>query len=322
MVADREVISQIQREEWELLLQNAPLAHYFQSPDYYCFLQQQDFLKPFLWGVRRDGLLRALVCGYVQADGGCVMRYFTRRAIILGGVLPGLDCNAEDLTFLMKHVVETLRHSVIYVEVRNFADYSTWKQPMQTAGFDYVPHYDAHVDATNVENMLQRMNKRRQRQIRAEQRKGHRWYESDNPDDFASFYAHLKGMYKNKIRRPLLPLSVLHKAWTSPCAHLVITRQGNELTGGVLCFKWGGVCYAWYEWGGMYTTWAGMEWASQQGCHLFDFMGAGEPNREYGVRDFKCSMGGELKEFGRFRYVSQPYLYALGRYFVTRSYKR
>ncbi|MBO5960781.1 MAG: hypothetical protein J6P99_02925 [Paludibacteraceae bacterium] len=314
----RELTSQVQREEWNLLLQHSPQAHYFQSPDYYDFLLQQNYLTPFLYAVRRDGQVRALVCGYIQADGNLLMRYFSRRAIILGGILPAHDCNHEDVTCLMKHLVAHLHKKVIYIEIRNFMPYDDWKLPMQEAGFAYQLHYDVHVDATNKEQMLQRMNKRRQRQIRADQRNGHTWRQVTAQQDLASFYTHLQRLYKHKVRRPLLPKQVIETALRSPHVHLLLTEYNNTLTGGLLCVKWGGVCYAWYEWGDMYTTWAGMEWAHNEGCHLFDFMGAGSPSLHYGVRDFKLSMGGELKEFGRFRYVANQHLYTLGSWVVNR----
>lgn len=317
-MSNRELTSQVQREEWNLLLQHSPQAHYFQSPDYYDFLQQQNYLKPFIYAVRREGQLCALVCGYVQADGNVLMRYFTRRAIILGGILPAKECNGEDVTFLMKHLLADLNKRVIYVEIRNFMPYDDWKLPMQNAGFDYLPHYDVHVDCTDKLQMLQRMNKRRQRQIRADQRNGYTWRKGTSPQDITSFYTNLERLYQQKVKRPLLPKQVIDTALRSPYVHLLITEYHNSLTGGLLCVKWGGVCYAWYEWGNMYTTWAGMEWAHKEGCHLFDFMGAGSPSQHYGVRDFKLSMGGELKELGRFRYIANRSLYALGSWMVQK----
>ena len=319
----REITSQIERAEWDLLLQNAARGNYFQSPEFYDVLLQQNYLKPFVWAVRREDCLRALVCGYVQADGGVLKRYFTRRAIILGGVLIGNSCEEDDLTALMQHLTEVLRSQVIYMEVRNFMDYSSWKLPMQKAHFAYVPHYDAHVDCSDIQGMLQRMNKRRQRQIRAEQRQAHTWRHVSNPQEVEIFYKHLQQLYRSKVKRPLLPLSVFKAALRSPYVHLLVTERDKVLTGGLLCVKWNKVCYAWYEWGEMFTTWAGMEWAHQEGCLLFDFMGAGAPSVHYGVRDFKCSMGAELKEVGRFRYVANPTLYAIGTWVVeARGFRR
>jgi lipid II:glycine glycyltransferase (peptidoglycan interpeptide bridge formation enzyme) len=42
-------------------------------------------------------------------------------------------------------------------------------------------------------------------------------------------------------------------------------------------------------------------------------MGAGNPEEEYGVRDFKARFGGDLIEFGRFKKIFMPLLYSLGK---------
>jgi lipid II:glycine glycyltransferase (peptidoglycan interpeptide bridge formation enzyme) len=47
-------------------------------------------------------------------------------------------------------------------------------------------------------------------------------------------------------------------------------------------------------------------------------MGAGAPgDGGYGVREFKAKFGGELKEFGRFKYVSDKFLYNVGKVGVS-----
>ena len=52
-------------------------------------------------------------------------------------------------------------------------------------------------------------------------------------------------------------------------------------------------------------------------------MGAGAPgDGGYGVRDFKAKFGGELVEYGRFRYVANKPLYTLGKWAVNLMKKR
>jgi len=42
-------------------------------------------------------------------------------------------------------------------------------------------------------------------------------------------------------------------------------------------------------------------------------MGAGKPNEEYGVRDYKSQFGGDLVAFGRYLKVLNPLLYRVGK---------
>ena len=59
-------------------------------------------------------------------------------------------------------------------------------------------------------------------------------------------------------------------------------------------------------------TYAGIKYAVDNGCAICDMMGAGKPNEEYGVRDFKAEFGGKLVEYGRFLNITNPFLYRIG----------
>ena len=84
-----------------------------------------------------------------------------------------------------------------------------------------------------------------------------------------------------------------------------------------------GVVYEWYECGmnaaykeqypSVMATWAGMQYAHEQGCARYDMMGAGVQGVPYGVRDFKSEFGGTQVEHGRWLYVAKPWLYASGK---------
>jgi len=47
---------------------------------------------------------------------------------------------------------------------------------------------------------------------------------------------------------------------------------------------------------------------------VFDFMGAGNPYENYGVRDFKKRFGGEIVEYGRFIKINNSFLYKIGEF--------
>jgi lipid II:glycine glycyltransferase (peptidoglycan interpeptide bridge formation enzyme) len=55
-------------------------------------------------------------------------------------------------------------------------------------------------------------------------------------------------------------------------------------------------------------TWHILKWGAENGYRLYDFGGAGKPEEEYGVRDFKAKFGGELVSYGRDMYVHAPIL--------------
>ena len=60
------------------------------------------------------------------------------------------------------------------------------------------------------------------------------------------------------------------------------------------------------------ATYAAMQYAAEHGLPRFDFMGAGKPEEDYGVRAFKAQMGGKMVEHGRFLLIAKPLLYRIG----------
>lgn len=54
--------------------------------------------------------------------------------------------------------------------------------------------------------------------------------------------------------------------------------------------------------------WEVICWAKRNHFDLYDWLGAGRPNAEYGVRKFKLEYGGNLVEYGRFQIVHSPIL--------------
>ena len=55
-----------------------------------------------------------------------------------------------------------------------------------------------------------------------------------------------------------------------------------------------------------------IKFAIENNLKMVDFMGAGKPNEDYGVRDFKLQFGGELVEHGRYNNIFNPSLYKIG----------
>lgn len=102
------------------------------------------------------------------------------------------------------------------------------------------------------------------------------------------------------------------------------SKYHNKIIGGIMCpILNNRVIYEWFVCGedGVYdniypsilATWAAIEYAFLNGIERFDFMGAGKPDDDYGVREFKSKFGGELVEHGRFLKINNKMLYNTGK---------
>ncbi len=334
----------IAAEEWDRLLSESPVATWFQSREAYeFFLSLPDLMTPFFVAVLREptspqahpklkpcvhtdlatvptshtsqisSTLVGLVVGYVTKEKNKLKQYFTRRAIIYGGPLLAEDITDEELTELLSTLNSQLSKKSIFVETRNFNDYSRWCSVFCHCGFQYQPHYDMHISCSDSQQMWASVSESKQRQIRKSMADGVEIVEAATEADIHGFYLLLRELYRTKVRTPLFAESFFQTFVRQGRGVLLLLRQNGQLLGGMLCPVFEGkVLYEWYVVGPAVVTWAAMDYANRHGLPLFDLMGAGAPDVPYGVRDFKLQFGGELKEYGRFLCVNQPLLYQLG----------
>ena len=296
----------------------------FQSAAYNAFLQETGFLEPFRYSVVKDSKEIAILQGYVQKDGGRLKRFFSRRAIVNGGPYIADDATDQDVKELLEKCKDSLHKQAIYIETRNFRDYSKYRELFESCGFVYEPHYDFIINTDSLEIAEANLGKSRKRDIRTSLRDGADVVENPTEEQIRAYYDILKDLYENKIGTPLFPYDFFLKLYHSGLSKFLLVRYKDEIIGGTVCVFDDETVYEWFACGkdGIYkniypstlATWSGIRFAAESGRKRFDMMGAGAPgDGGYGVRDFKAKFGGELVEYGRFKYVCNPVLYAIGK---------
>ena len=364
--------TEIDREAWSRLVQTSRTGTWFQSPEAYeLFASLPEMFTPFAFGVVGkpesdsgqiiEATLRGVCVGYVTKEKSRLKQFFTRRAIILGGPCLAEDATDEEVTALLstlnsQHSTLNSQHSTlntpIYIEIRNFNDYSRWRGAIEAAGFSYQPHLNFHVDCTDKQKMWERLSDNRKRQIRKKPtpdpslKGGEKEGKDVSEQDVREWYGILQELYRTKVKTPLLPVEFFVQAYKQGVGHFLLIRHEGKIIGGSMVVKkpttdtppgplsegrenadenaiGNGVVYEWYECGmnaaykeqypSVMATWAGMQYAHEQGCARYDMMGAGVPGVPYGVRDFKAEFGGTQVEHGRWLYVAKPWLYAIGK---------
>lgn len=296
----------------------------FQSVAYNAFLQETGFLDPFRYYVVRDTKEMAILQGYVQKDGGRLKRFFSRRAIVNGGPYIADEATDQDIKALLEKCKDSLHKQAIYIETRNFRDFSKYRELFESCGFVYEPHYDFIIKTDSLEIAEANLGKSRKRDIRTSLRDGADVVENPTEVQIRAYYGILKDLYENKIGTPLFPFDFFLKLYHSGFSKFLLVRYNDEIIGGTVCVYDDETVYEWFACGkdGIYksifpstlATWSGIRFAAESGRKRFDMMGAGAPgDGGYGVRDFKAKFGGELVEYGRFKYVCNPVLYAIGK---------
>jgi predicted N-acyltransferase len=319
-------IEEINRHQWDNLVKSSNVATFFQSQGCYDFYKSLSFLKPFVFGVSENGNLKGIVVGYLISDGNFIKRFFSKRAIIPGGVLFN-DISEKGLSILLETTKKILSTKSIYIEFRNYNSYEHLKKIFENSGFNYQPHLNFQIKTPSLDIVLKNLSSTKRRDIKVSQKNGAVWYESKFSDDLKEFYSILCNLYKTKIKTPLFQYEFFETLISKPFSKFFVIKYKNEVVGGNICVFQNEVIYEWFVCGldGKYkniypstlATWAAIEYASINGFKTFDMMGAGKPDEGYGVRDFKSKFGGELVEHGRFLYVSKPILYKLGKWILT-----
>ena len=198
----------INRDEWSALVASATTGNWFQSPEAYEFYASMpELFKPFVVGLENAGKLRAVCVGYVTVEKNALKQMLTRRAIIIGGPCLADDCADYELMELLRAVRKQLVGEAIYIECRNFNDYSRWKGAFEKAGFEYVPHLNFHVDTSSVEVVEANLGKSRKRDVRTTIREGVSVIEHPTDEQVCEYYKVLDNLYRTKVKTPLFPLS-------------------------------------------------------------------------------------------------------------------
>lgn len=320
----------INLQQWNDLSDHSIVANFFQTPECYNFYKSLSFFEPFAYSVSENDNLLGVAVGYITSAPGLLKRGFSRRAVIQGGLL--LDNNITDdvLYPFLDYIKNQLqRCGVIYVEIRNNNDYSKYKVVFEKSGFAYKAHLNYKIDLSDKGFVFSQLSKSKQRQIKTALKNGVYWEETRSEDDIHAYYSILKSLYKTKIKRPLFPIEYIEKLIQLPEGRLLVVKRDNAVIGGMVCCIFSDkVIYELFVCGdhsvekdlypSVMATWAGIEYGIDQRVGCFDFMGAGKPSQEYGVREFKSKFGGNLVENGRFLYVYNSFLYKTGKFVVEK----
>ena len=311
---------------WSELVKQSSLATWFQTQEAYAFFDDLSFLEAFAIAVESEGRLKGLVAGYIQKDGGKIKQFFSRRAIVVGGPLLSDEITDEELSFLLSELIQKLRRKAIFIETRNFNDYSRWHSVFDRSGFDYEPHYDVQVDTSSMELVNSKLDRNRRRNIKKALDNGVVIDEKPSAKDLKQLYSMLVELYTTKVKTPLFPFEFFEKLSKMPSSRFFLAKNAEgQLLGGLICVELEHrAVYAWLACGddfnykslspSVMVNYAGVSYAAREGALRFDFMGAGKPDDGgYGVRDFKLKFGGDLVEYGRYVHVCNRLLFSIGK---------
>jgi lipid II:glycine glycyltransferase (peptidoglycan interpeptide bridge formation enzyme) len=191
---------------------------------------------------------------------------------------------------------------------------------LEKCGFSYEPHLNYLIDLNRPsEEIFEGIGRRTRKNIRHGLNRGDvRIREVREHGEVATCYELLRQTYR-AARVPMFDISLFEAALDvlSPrkMIRFTLAEVGGAAAATSIELVYKDVVYGWYGgidrkyrkyMAGELLMWHILQWGAESGYHVYDFGGAGKPEGEYGVRDFKAKFGGELVCYGRNMYVHAP----------------
>ncbi len=330
------IVRDLQSEAWHHFVQTHPESNIFHTPEMFQVFKRAKNYHPELWAAIDDDDHVLVLFLPVQINLSNVLRSWTTRAVLYGSVLcaPG-EPGRQALALLLQTYRQAQQGHILFTELRNLVDTSNMLSTFQAHGFVYEEHLNYLIDlARPADQIFQNIGKRTRTRIRKALREGViEISEITSLSDLEDWYTVLQQTY-HRARVPLTDRSLFQAALDLLHARGMATFWVARIDGHIAACSvelgYKDTLYGWY--GGLnreygqydpneLLTWHILDWGARKGFKIYDFGGAGKPDEEYGVRDFKAKFGGQLVSFGRYRCVHAPNKLAVSQ-FLYSGYQR
>jgi serine/alanine adding enzyme len=309
------VVQQLDEDRWRDFVDRNPRGNVFHTPEMFEVFARTRGYRPTLWAAADgDGRVLALLPPVQIALGGGLLRRLTTRAVAYGSVLyDPSPAGQEALAVLVRTYVQEMGREALFTELRNLSDLSPVQPALEDCGFAYESHLNYLIDLDRpVEEIMQSIGGRTRKNIRRGLRRGEVVVEEVVERAQVSLCFELLRRTYAAAQVPLADSSLFEAAFdvlrSRGMVRYVLVRVGDAYVGTSVELLYKDVVYGWY--GGVdraysrYTPnellmWHILQWSAESGYRTYDFGGAGKPDEEYGVREFKAKFGGELVCFGR-----------------------
>lgn len=321
------IVTNLNVQKWNEFIGTHPFSNIFQSSEMYNVYKSTFKYEPISLAVEdNDEKIIGVLLALVQKEGDGFLGFLSTRAIIIGGPLIK-DNKIEILNFILDEYKKYMKKKVIYSQFRNMWEWTEDEKIIFSKhGFGFDEHLNILVDISKNQNELwSEIKKNRKEGIRKAQRNNLHFEVSNSLSILPSFYNLLKESYSN-IKLPFPDIDFFKNAIqiVSPeNVKFFILKKEEKIVVCLIAFIFNNRLSAFY----IGTTndeeilkmrpvdlfyWEVIKWGSENNCLIFDWMGAGKPNVDYGVRQFKLQYGGIIVEHGRFLHVNKPFLYKMG----------
>ena len=227
--------NEIPREEWKALLAEGSFASPFQTPEYFDLTGKIKGFDAAVFALSGSGKINALMVVTIMKEAG-LLGFFSRRGIIFGGPVIN-DVTPDELSFFLKESVKRLKGKAIYLETRNFFDYSFYKDSFIKSGWSYVQYLNIELDLNGVkkENLLSIFKYNRRREIKQSVLNGATYHQCSEKEEIFGVYRILQKLYRENVKLPLPPFMFFHEFFKTGILKVFVVMHEEKIIGGSFC---------------------------------------------------------------------------------------
>ncbi len=316
-----EVTASIDRAKWDEFVYGHPHGNIFQTPEMREVYGRTKNYEPItLATVDDDGVILALMQAVVMREMGGILGSFSARSVVQGGPLfVDGEAGQKAVSFLLDEYNMIIQKRALYTEIRNIYDMSEFMSLFDRAGYVYEDHLNYLVDLDRPEEKIwMSIHRSMRKNIKRSQKEEVMIREMMDQSHIKKIYGFLEDVYHN-AKIPFEDISHFEAIFDilvpRGMATFHLAEHDGEYMGGRVTLIYKGVVYAYsvgvpnkykHLYPNALLNWEIMRWGVGNGCHTFDFGGAGKPDKDYGVREFKRQFGGELVNYGRCKKIHSP----------------
>lgn len=318
--------SLIDKAKWNIFVSNHPNGNIFQTPEMYEVCKKTKNYEPIFIAAIEDSEIVAILQAIIQKNYNGILGRFTARSIIFGGPLISHN-RVEVVAPLFSEYKKEIGRKAIYTQIRNFYSQNQIQNYLSENDYTYTDHLnillDLNVDKEALWNGFSRSRKKGIRKALSENFK----FEYTNNFEYLNDFYNLLNTTYTRIGLPIPDLShfiEIAKTFHTDNYKIFIIRKDNVTVVALFTLIYKDTMYGYYmgETDNRETIkskpvdllfWEVFKWSIDNNVKIFDWMGAGKPDKSYGVRDFKLQFGGELVNYGRYEKIHKPFSFKLAK---------
>jgi lipid II:glycine glycyltransferase (peptidoglycan interpeptide bridge formation enzyme) len=318
----------IRESKWQGFLNSQPDANIFHTPEMFRVFSKTKGYKPHFWSVLdEDGNIASMMIP-VEIVISKKLKSLTTRSVVFGSVLYNHEGDgSQALDYLLKSYLEQDETGSLFTELRNVYDTRPIQEIFSQNNFHFENHLNYLINLDRpIDSVFNSIGKRTRKNIRRGLNKDKvKIREIRDENQLADCLILLRETYrlaKVPLADDSLFISAFQELVPSDMALFLIAYVDDVPVASSIELLFRETIYGWYS--GLNRDYASyvpnelliwyiLKWGVEHGYKLYDFGGAGNPNEEYGVRDFKAKFGGELVDFGRNTCIHRPQLLQLSK---------